>query len=176
MTFRRRLALTLYATVVLSACGGKSTPTAPTPTIVQVAGLWGYTARLTSASGGECVGQFFQAATGVTDTGTWQVTQTGASLTARSTDSFGGTCDYTGTAGSSSIVLNASRCDVSRAILTCLNGARRELEIITEAINANVAGSSATGTSVQTWNVYIANTRVGVGVMALNGTLSATRR
>ena len=51
------------ALCITAACGGgSSSPTAPTPApqIVQVAGLWGYTATLTSSTGGGCLSEFFQ--------------------------------------------------------------------------------------------------------------------
>ena len=59
--------------------------------IVQVAGLWGYTATLTSVSGGGCVGQLVLSLMPIGDTGTMQVTQQGSSLEAVGTSDSGGT-------------------------------------------------------------------------------------
>ena len=80
------------ALCITAACGGgNSSPTAPTPTtptpppapqIVQVAGLWGYTAILTDSTGGGCLSGFFRSQIGTTDTGTVQVMQQGSSLEA----------------------------------------------------------------------------------------------
>ena len=80
------------ALCITAACGGgNSSPTAPTPTtptpppapqIVQVAGLWGYTATLTDSTGGGCLSEFFRSQIGTTDTGTVQVMQQGSSLEA----------------------------------------------------------------------------------------------
>ena len=66
------------ALCITAACGdGSSSPTAPTPApqIVQVAGLWGFTATLTGSTGGGCLSEFFQSQIGIPHTGTMQVTQ-----------------------------------------------------------------------------------------------------
>ena len=124
------------ALCITAACGdGNSSPTAPTPTtptpppapqIVQVAGVWGYTVTLTGVTGGGCLGAALIPLIGTTSTGTMQVTQQGSSLEAIATlDSDGTATRYTGTAGSSSIALNAVSWDVGSITgLFCLSGRR----------------------------------------------------
>ena len=163
------------------ACGdsdGPSTPSGPS-TPVQVAGTWGYTLRLTSASGGECVGADLQNSSGLMDTGTLEITQSNASLTATvRSDLVPGACSYTGSAAADSFTLNLTRCDggAIQPGYACSNGAIRDLEYTGNPISATVSGTTATGTSVETYNVNAANTSTRVGVLTLNWNFSATRR
>ena len=164
-----------------AACGGSDEPSTP-PTgpssPVQVGGNWSYTLRLTSASGGECVGADLQNATGLTDSGTLEITQAGAALTATvRSDLVSGACSYTGTANTDSFVLNLTRCDsgMVQPGYACSNRAIRDLEYITNPINASVSGTTATGTSVETYNINDTSMN-RVGVLTLNWSFSATRR
>jgi hypothetical protein len=166
--------------VGVTACGNSdpTTPTGPS-TPVQVSGTWGYTLRLTSASGGECVGADLQNAAGLGDSGTIELVQTGASLTATvRSDLVPGACSYSGTATTDSFALNLTRCE-SGALqpgYVCSNGAIRDLEFTANQINATVSGANATGTSVETYNVALANTGNRVGVLTLNWSFNAIRR
>lgn len=109
--------------------------------------------------------------------GTISLTQTGANLTATTTDGAGSTCQYTGTAGANVITLNWVSCQLGQFTgLTCANNARRDMTMITNSITATISGTTATGNTSQTWNVMIANTQTGVGPMTLTGTFNATRR
>lgn len=160
-------------------CGGESGPTAPSaPQIAQVGGVWAYRDTATSVSGGECVGAALQGAVGSVSTGTIQITQTGSSLTATATDdSTGSNCSYTGTAGSNSMALNGTFCSIASITgIVCANGARRDIRIQTLAINATITGSSANGTTAETWNVFVSGTATGVGILTLNSSFTATRR
>ena len=171
--------LLLIATLVGSVSCGKNSPTGPSaPSFVQIAGLWSYSARLATVAGGECVGPLLQATIGAVEAGTMSVTQSGGTLSARATNSSSGlTCDYNGTAGASSVTLNWTRCDVGIITgATCPNGARRDLEMISRSITATVTGNSASGTSSETWNVFIAGTRTGVGVLTLSGPFNGNRQ
>ena len=183
------------ALCITAACGdGSSSPTAPTPVpttpapttptpppapqIVQVAGLWGYTATLTGVTGGGCLGVSFLSEIGTTTTGTMQVTQQGSSLEAIATlDSNGTSTRYTGTAGSSSVALNAVFWDVGSITgLTCLTGERRDIHLLSEGINGTVSGSTVTGTVAETSNVVEAGTGNAAGVLTLSSLFVATRR
>lgn len=172
------LAVYLSLGVVVGCGSSEGTPSSPS-TAVPVGGTWGYELRLTSASGGECVGADLQNSIGLTDSGTLAITQSGASLTATiRSDVVSGTCSYTGTASSASFVLNLTTCD-SGSVQTgfaCSNGAIRDLEYTGNSINATVSGTNATGTSVETYNVNAANTTNRVAVLTLNWSFNATRR
>ena len=176
------------ALCITAACGGgNSSPTAPTPTtptpppapqIVQVAGLWGYTAILTDSTGGGCLSGFFRSQIGTTDTGTVQVMQQGSSLEAIVTsDSTGTSTRYAGTAGSSSVALNAVAADA--AVITgieCPSGELRDLIVVSEGINGTVSGSTIIGTQAETINVVETGTGAAAGVLTLNSSFVATRR
>jgi len=159
-----------------AGCGDSDSPTGPS---AQVDGTWAYTLRLTSVSGGECVGADLQSSSNVTDSGTLEIRQSGASLTATiRSELVIGACTYNGTASGNSFVLNLTGCDSGtlQAGFGCSNGAVRDLEYTNNAINATVSGTNATGTSVETYNVNAANSATRVGVLTLNWSLSATRR
>jgi hypothetical protein len=161
-----------------AGCGSSDSPTSPSNG-VQVAGTWTYTLRLTGTSGGECVGADLQGATGLSDGGTLEITQNGANLTATvRSDLVSGACSYTGTASSGSFVLNLSRCDAGmlQTGYACSNGAVRDLEYTNNAINATVSGTTATGTSIETYNINATNTTNRVGVLTMNWSFNATRR
>ena len=188
------------ALCITAACGdGSSSPTAPTPTtptpppapqIVQVAGVWGYTVTLTGVTGGGCLGAALMPLIGTTFTGTMQVTQQGSSLEAIATlDSDGTATRYTGTAGSSSIALNAMEqllvtlgppevsWDVGSITgLFCLSGEGRDIHLVSEGINGTVNGSTVTGTVAETANVVESGTGNAAGILTVNSSFVATRR
>ena len=174
------------ALCITAACGGgNSSPTAPTPTpppapqIVQVAGLWGYTATLTNSTGGGCLSEFFRSQIGITDTGTVQVMQQGSSLEAIVTsDSTGTSTRYAGTAGSSSVALTAVAADVGSVTgIECPSGGGLvDLITVSDAINGTVSGSTITGTAAETSNVTVTGTGAAAGILTLNSSFVATRR
>ena len=54
-------AVFLVGTLSFLGCGGsKSSPTAPTPQIAQVGGVWRVTETVTSVTGGECFASAFR--------------------------------------------------------------------------------------------------------------------
>ena len=111
--------------------------------------------------------------------GTIQVIQSGSSLTARFTDSStGGSCDYLGTAGVSTVALNTSSCTASDLIgATCPGStARRDIPLQTGGYNATVSGNTLSGTGAQTYNVFAANTTTPMGTLTLRSSFSATWR
>jgi hypothetical protein len=153
----KRLLLAFACAVLVAAlaCGGTSSPSAPsTPTIVNVAGVWNGTTRLTAATGGECVGVLYQANLGATQRVTAQVSQ----------------------AGTSSMTLNWASCQVGVFRLQCSNGAYRDVNLVGDTISATVTGNTMTGTDGSSYNVFVAGTNIGVGMLTLNGTFSATRQ
>src|ERR1051326_4622535 len=106
----RRWSMLLCCCLAVSGCGSNSTTL--TPSITQVGGVWIGSVTQISASGGpECLG-FFQLSNGGSDRYTVQVTQNGATLTATgSSQSTDSNCSYTGTAGATTIALNATSCN-----------------------------------------------------------------
>jgi hypothetical protein len=76
----KRLVLAVALAVFAAACGGNSTPTAPS--IARVGGIWTGPVTQTSVSGGECGGLGFRQSNGVFDRFAASITQSGSSLTA----------------------------------------------------------------------------------------------
>jgi hypothetical protein len=175
----RKFAIGLLA-VLASSCGSSGSSTSPTPTIAQVGGVWKGTERVTAVTTSECIGQTLSAAgiVGTSGTGTFQVTQSGATLNAVATsDSDGGTTNYTGTAGANSMALNFTSCNLCNVTnARCSSGALRDLIVQADSINATVTGNSMSGTEATTYNVVVAGTSIGAGLLVVNATFAATKQ
>ena len=168
------------ACVLAASCGDSAgSPTSPSKRTAQVGGVWAITETINSVTGGECFSGMFQSTIGSVGRGTMQVSQTGDSLTATVTDDrTGGSCNYTGTAGESSISLNVVSCTASDLIGAQCPGSnsKRDERLQTGGINGNISGSTATGTAAQSYNVVIAGTGTPMGSLILNSSFAATRR
>ena len=177
----KRFTILLIA-VLMCSCGGGSSPTGPTgQKVADVAGVWTGTVMVTNISGGECVGVTAQAlgVIGASQTYTLQIDQTGANLTAIATSTAtGNSTNFSGTAGATSFVLNAT---FSTNAFTygylCTNGLRRDTQLTAASINANISGNAGSGTYAESTNVYLPGTQSGVsgGIMTTNAGFSMTR-
>jgi hypothetical protein len=177
---KRLLSAFACAVVVAAAiaCGSSGSPTAPaTPTIVNVGGVWTGTSRITGVTGGECIGAILQGQVGSTSASTLQVTQNGSSLTVRATDPASGAfTDYSGTAGRDTVTLNGTYSSIGLLLdVVCPNGAHRDVRWQVGTITATVNGNSASGTSADTYNVYVAGTQTGVGILIITSSFTMTR-
>jgi hypothetical protein len=88
-----------------------------------------------------------QGLVGTRGTGTAQIRQSGASLTATTTnDTTGNSYSCTGTAGTSSVALNTQSCSASDAsgVRCPASTVLRHVRLQTGAINATVSGTSMT--------------------------------
>lgn len=167
----------VVAACVLSACGSSDSPTGPS--YAQAGGVWSASVRLVAASGGDCVGPTIAAVSlGAVTNYTMQITQSGSTLTAVVTDtSTGVRTNFTGTAGTSTIVMNGTFS--SGAIISgfpCLSGVRRDLNLTNVTFTGNINGNTGNGTEAESYNVFIAGTSAGVGIMILNGNFTMTRQ
>ena len=180
---RRSRWLLVVLSLVAVNCGGDS-PTAPsTPTIAQVGGVWTSTATLTGVTGGECVGNLFQGFVGTVSASTATVTQTGSTLTGTITSPDTGiSCSYSGTAGSNTVVLNLTTCQVDTAQIECGGGVLRHIQLVAGSATGTVSGNTMSGTAVETWNVFTEGLSPGsllgavsVGVLTVNSTFQMTR-
>ena len=165
-------------TLGVAACGGSSSPSEPTPTYVNAAGLWTGSQTLTSVTDGECVGDAYRALQLNHQIAfTLQISQNVGALTAVATATATGvTTNYTGTAAASSFTLNVTPpVGVTISGFGCSDGQLRDLQLTAGTIMANVAGNSATGTFTFTYNVLLAGTQTSVGIMQLGGTTTITR-
>ena len=180
---RRSRWLLVVLSLVAVNCGGS--PTAPTtPTIAQVGGVWTGTGTRAGVTGGECVGNLFQGFVGTVSALTATVTQTGSTLTATVTSPDTGlSCSYSGTAGSNTVVLNLTTCQVDTALnIECGGGVLRHIQLVAGSVTGTVSGNTMSGTTAETWNVFTEGLlpgsllgAVGVGVLTLNGTFQMTR-
>ena len=176
--------LALIAIAALSSCGDSS-PTLAFPggvKIADVAGVWSYTSRLASITGGECFGPLLQSTIGSADTGTISITQLGVNLTAMArSNSDGSSCEYTGTASESSIALVWRSCGAANVFpISCTDGAQRELILRTNTISASVSGtvglSTASGTQVEKYDVVVSGIGTGVGTLTASSSFAATKQ
>src|SRR5438105_4267990 len=162
----KRLLLFAAISLTVIACGNDSTtpapstPTTPTPTRVQVAGIWTLTETRTGITGGECLQGTLDSTIGTTGTDTLTISQNGASLTAVTTAQANGvSCNWTGTADTDRFVLNLTTCqtNANQFNIRCANGAVRDLRVASSGIIAVInANGNYTGTKADTYNVDIA--------------------
>lgn len=167
-------ALCLVSLVSLVACGGNSaSPSAPA--IAQVGGVWVGTATQTNASGSECAA-LFQSSNGASDRYTVQITQTGSNLTATSASQTSGiSCDYTGTAGTTSVALTGTGCTSIGYQVTC-NGLARDAFRVSYSATATVTGNTMSGGTGATYNIFPrGNTTNSLGVVVISNSFTFTR-
>ncbi len=180
------IAALVVAVAVLSAAacgnGGGSSPTAPTPTptptpvIAQAAGVWSGVDQRTSVAGGECVGGVLAAMGGGDTTFTLEVTQSGSALTAISIAPVSGLAtNYSGTAGSNTISLDASSPTEWVYGFSCSDGRQRDVESLSDSINMTVSENTGAGTTAQTYDVFVAGTKKTVGTMTITSRFSVAR-
>jgi len=166
--------IVLIVLVCLIAACGSSSPAAPS--IAQVGGVWTGNVTQTGATSttGECLA-FFQQSNGGSDRYTVSITQTGSDLTATaSSQSSGQSCNYTGTAGATTVSLNATACNPVGYAVVC-NGLARDVVINARSVTGTVSGNTISGTTGETWNVVVHNTSTPVGIVTVNNTFSIVK-
>jgi hypothetical protein len=165
MDLWRSVALSVLA-FGIGGCGGGN-PSTPTNTTPQVGGNWTGTTTLTSVSGGECVGALLQGTVGSSAPVSVSVQQAGSSLTATIVSQSNGlTCSYSGSVSGSTVILSLTSCQANAILaLRCGNGGR-DIVLIGSSITATLNGNALTGSEAETWNVFVAGTSTGVGVLS----------
>lgn len=173
--FATALCVLLFTT----SCGSGS-PSSPTPTIAQIAGVWRVTVRATSISSTECVGQLLNAAGGVgsTDNRVAQISQTGSNVNATITENdTGAATTYSGTVGASTLALTYQSCNLCVVRnFQCAAGVLRDVTPQADSVNANVAGNTMTGTEAVTYTVTVSSTGAAAGLLIINYGFSATKQ
>jgi len=154
------------------------TPTAASLFIPNVEGVWSGPMTLLAARGGECAGGVVNSFLPPTDLGTVSMVQSGNALSATMTmESTGLACSYTGSATVTSLALNATSCDRTGLIVTCLDGRARELQLVGSSVTAIWTGDRVTGSVASTYNVFdVVPPKIGVGSLIANHDFVATRR
>jgi hypothetical protein len=168
----KRAVFALIASLLVVGCEDDS-PTEPS--LVQVGGLWTGSIRLTSVTGGECVGPTLAPRIGTTQVYTLQITQNGGDLTATATETGTGiNTNYSGTAGTNVFTLNTTSPNTILGF-PCSDGQRRDVSRTVSTINASVSGNSGNGTAAETYNVFLPATPIAVGILTTGGTFTMTR-
>lgn len=162
------LAICATLVVTTAACGGDSgNPTSPSaPRIPDVSGIWRGTSTLTSATGGECIGNAFRQAIGLVVSQSMTVTQTGSRLTVVATTPQTGTSStLTGAVDSNGrIELVWESSTLETGLFQCPNGAVRRVTTFAGTASLDVSGNRVTGTSANSSNV---TTRSGAPISIL---------
>jgi hypothetical protein len=175
----RTMMLVLALTSVACQESRVANPAAASLFIPNVEGVWGGPLTLLATSGGECVAGVVPTFLPTLDSGTFTISQEGGTLLgAITTESTGLACRYSGSATTSSLAMNATSCDRTGLIVTCLDGQARELRLVGSSVTAAWDGNQITGRTTSTYNVF-ANENgdlVGVGSLVATHGFTATRR
>jgi hypothetical protein len=165
--------------VILGTGCGDDSPTAPS--VVEVSSIWTGTVTQTRAIGVtpdgdalECLGLFLD---GFSDRYTMSTTQAGSSLTATASSQTGGqTCNYSGGAGSSSVVLAAiiPSCNPAGYQATC-NGQPRDVVLATRSVAGDVSGNTMSGTISDRWTIFAADHGPALGAFVVTNSFSFQR-
>lgn len=138
--------------------------------------MWTGSATLNSVTGGGCIGAALQAAIGSTTSFAVAVTQTGSSLTATVTEA-GSSCSYSGSVGTSTVVLNLTTCEIGSLLgAQCPNGALRDVMVVSGALTGSVSGNRITGTATDMFNIFVAGTSTGAGALTSSYSFQVTRQ
>ena len=158
--------------VLVSACSGGD-PVAPA-TVARVSGVWVGHSTLTSASGGECVGDLLSERIGGRDLFAAHILQSGSRLDAGVTYQGNATsCEFSGDLQGTSLDLTLTSCRAGRVrTLQCKGGELRELELLTRRIAARASNSTGTGSDTSTWRVRLPGTSASLGTLSMSATFT----
>jgi hypothetical protein len=178
---RSRALRTIMLILAVAAAGCQDSrlvsPAAASLFIPNVQGVWSGPMTLLATSGGECVAGIVPTFLPTLDFATFTLSQNNDTLVATiTTESTGLACRYTGTATSSSVALNATSCDRTGLIVTCVNGVPRELRLVGSSVTASWSGDQIVGRGTSTFNVLTVTDETGVGSLVATHDFNATRR
>lgn len=171
-------ALALLVLSGLSACGGGSSPAAPSPSApAQMEGLWTGNATRTGVTGGECLGPVIGSSSDTSPRIYVTIQQAGSSLTATVTNNlYAGVCTYSGTVGTTSMSLTLQSCQgVKVNNMKCANGAVRDMELVGDVFTGTVDSSGIGGTQEQRWNTFVGGTTTATGQLVINSAFGLKR-
>lgn len=154
-------------------------PAAASLFIPDVQGVWSGPLTLMATSGGECAAGVVPTFLPTNDFGTFTVAQDGSDMTGTITmESTGLACRYSGSATTSTLALNATSCDRTGLIISCVEGQARELQLVGSSVTAAWNGNQIAGRTTSTYNVFAQQDgrKVGVGSLVATHDFNATRR
>jgi hypothetical protein len=169
-----RLWLVTAAVTVAFAVSCSSPPPAA-PSAGQIAGAWVANSLLSAVSGGECVGADLRDAIGRRDVFLAALageTTINATITSQGN---GTSCAYTGSNSGGELVLTMTVCQSGRVVsVGCQTGDRRDLQLVSAALQARVDSRAGTGSGSDTtvWNVFPSGSSQAVGVLNLTDTFT----
>lgn len=149
----------VVSAVIAVACGAVNpvTPSSPQPSVQpgsvpRVSSRWQLTARLTTVTGGECVGEALQSQIGVPTRYSLLVTWNGNNVDATLTSASGDlSCTYTGGTGDSTGFTFGGngwfKCEPGQVVrnFPCGNGVLRDTESLGQTISASISGTEISG-------------------------------
>ena len=154
----------LLMALLVSACDDSPTapspPPAPAPAPaprLPVSDVWNITARLSSASGGECVGEAMQSEIGLPKSYSLSITRTGNTVDATLKSASGDyDCTFSGLRGDSDgfefgPTGGYFSCNSGGLIhgFECAGGVHRDMEALGQTLYGRISGSDISGT----WNI-----------------------
>ena len=157
------------AAFAVSACGGGSSPTAPSTE--RVSGVWMGHITLRSVGGGECVGPMLQPSVGNSrDIFAAQVQQNAESLTA--TVGYQGnqtSCSFGGNVKGDAVTLNMTSCQAASVRnVRCADGPVRDLQLVGDTMTAHAMTGYGVGTETSTWTVSAPGSTTSLGTLTLS--------
>jgi len=157
------------AAFAVSACGGGSSPTAPSTE--RVSGVWMGHITLRSVGGGECVGPMLQPSVGNSrDIFAAQVQQNAESLTA--TVGYQGnqtSCSFVGNVKGDAVTLNMTSCQAASVRnVRCADGPVRDLQLVGDTMTAHAMTGYGVGTETSTWTVTAPGSTTSLGTLTLS--------
>ena len=179
-TFATRAVMIVIAMAALGCQDSRpAVPTAASLFIPGVQGVWSGPMTLTATSGGECAAGVIPSFLPTNDQGTVTLAQTDDALTATLTmESTGLACRYSGTTSGLSLSMNATSCDRTGLVISCIDGQARQLKLVGSSVTATWDGNQLTGRAVSTYNVFTppGTDELGVGSLVASHNFTATRR
>jgi hypothetical protein len=166
---------TAWAACAAALVWSCASPPPGAPSAGQIAGAWVADSTLTAASGGECVGASLQNAIGRRDVFLSALageTTIDATITS---EGNGTSCAYAGSNSGGAISLKMTSCRLGQvATVSCVDGQRRDLQLVNASLTASADSRLGTGSGVDTttWNVFASGTSQAVGVLTTTATFS----
>jgi len=182
MNRSRAVRATMLILAVVAAGCQESRPVSPTAAslfIPDVAGVWSGPMTLLATSGGECAGAVVPSFLPSADQGTVTISESGTALTATLTmESTGLACRYNGNRTATSLTMNATSCDRTGLLISCIGGQTRELRLVGSSVTATWNGDQITGRTTSTYNVFTPpeGQQIGVGSLVATHSFTAARR
>ena len=147
-----RPVLLVLSAAVAAARFIRRRPPDPTPSTLNISGVWDVVTTLSSGTGnGPCFGLFF---IGQQSTSVANIQHNGTNVTATVSDASGFQYSYTGTLNGSQFFVSLTASNLAFTRTQCTNGLGYDLRLATHTLTGTATSSVITGTGAQTTNVF----------------------